>query len=1095
MKIRTVLFLTAICLTLSFTAKAQFLKNFELGATGNVAQPTSLKWSDSSIMLNYYDEMFGFDIQSTDMDGDGDLDLVFGAPSNQGTSCSATFAYSSNPIGTGRVMIAPNNADTLFDPYFTNAYYNVNTVPPDVFSDPADYFFGWMYYLSGYSENSTGLPGPIFSHKIWGPGNGDEFGSAISLGDFDGDGLGDVLVGAPCAGSGQGWAYIILGSTLANVGYENDVSQIYDFIIGGLSGFSRTGAAVSHADVDQDGLDDVMIGSPNHDFDRGAVHVILGSNLVNLLNVFGATPGTPAQIGMDITVDSDWGIYGPDYSHEFGHTVAGLGDANGDGVDDIAVGAPDADFDGGDSGAVYIFSGGADLQNPGASASLFLDAVNTAAYRYDGHNVTLATTGARLGQSLVAAGDVNGDGLGDILAGSPQYTWIDAGLNTYTSGQAYLILSSHLQAGVTSVQYAQYAFRPVSIYNADSDSGEFVAAGDLDGDGLSDLVVSDFPLSPSCWVWGSCPPVPSPPYDTPYGKVYIYRAANLPPPPAIGSASIARMPLLHADYSMMGGFGFEEYAENPKFVGDLNGDGYGDLMVAGYGGISDYGLDATIGPDDEGKAFLVYGNSPSAVYCYEDLDGDGFGGSQPYIDHDGTCDLPFVPTAWDCDESNTSIHTGAPEICSDGIDQNCDNVDDICPGYDTDDDGDGFSEMDGDCDDTNAATHPGASEICDNQDNDCDGSADEGLDGDGDGFTTCGGDCNDSNGSIYPGATETCDGIDNNCSGSVDEGYDLDGDGTTTCGGDCNDGNASMFPGNLELCGDGIDNNCNGQIDEAIDADGDGFTSCSGDCDDGKANTYPGAPELCDGEDNDCDGSIDEGLDADGDGMTSCDGDCDDMDPTVYAGAPEVNDGKDNDCDGTVDEIFDNDGDGVNELAGDCNDNDSSIYPGAPEICDGQDNDCDGLTDESPDADADGYTVCENDCDDADPAIHPGAPDTCGDGIDMDCNNLDGCYTINEITPALWDILMQRILKILDPENMSPPEEGGPEENLCNSHPLPDDPNTEEKINELCSCFSLDQDNCSVMNLICAKYGVDYPGKTVKDCADFIMKGYPQSWF
>ena len=329
-----------------------------------------------------------------------------------------------------------------------------------------------------------------------------------------------------------------------------------------------------------------------------------------------------------------------------------------------------------------------------------------------------------------------------------------------------------------------------------------------------------------------------------------------------------------------------------------------------------------------------------------DVDGDG------YTENQG-----------DCNDSDSSIYPGAPEICGDGIDQDCNGSDLICP-ENIDNDGDGYTENQGDCKDNDPTIYPGAPEICgDGIDQDCNGSdsiCPEDIDNDGDGYTINEGDCNDNDASIHPGAPETCgDGIDQDCNGSdliCPENIDNDGDGFTENQGDCNDSDGSVYPGAAEICGDGIDQDCNGSdltCPENIDNDGDGYTEIEGDCNDSDASIYPGAAEICgDGIDQDCNGSD-----------LTCPGD------------------------------IDNDGDGFTENQGDCNDSDASIHPNAAEICgDGIDQDCNGsdlVCPEDIDNDGDGYTENEGDCNDSDATVFPGAIEICGDGIDQDCDGSD----------------------------------------------------------------------------------------------------------
>lgn len=209
--------------------------------------------------------------------------------------------------------------------------------------------------------------------------------------------------------------------------------------------------------------------------------------------------------------------------------------------------------------------------------------------------------------------------------------------------------------------------------------------------------------------------------------------------------------------------------------------------------------------------FVLTGDSPgldTGVAGGSDLDGTpadmGFhGGSTAWAVPDADAD-GFV-FGRDCDDGNPAVHEEMQDAWYDGVDSNCDGLDDF------DQDGDGFraAAFGGtDCMDTDATIFPGAAETAgDGIDENCDGIVNPDDDGDGWGSDL---DCDDSRADVSPDGEERWyDGVDQDCSGGSD--FDQDGDGYDSAahgGTDCDDDDAFRSPGTAEIADDGIDQDC-----------------------------------------------------------------------------------------------------------------------------------------------------------------------------------------------------------------------------------------------------------------------------------------------
>jgi len=723
--------------------------------------------------------------------------------------------------------------------------------------------------------------------------------------DINGDDQLDIVVSAPGADvQGQDTGGIFLVLSAANFAYPDTDLGAHYFIYGELDN-SMVGEQLSAVgDIDGDGYQDLLVAAPRYSVEidyTGIVYI-----------VFGAPSG---WIDQPIAEAATSTLIRRDVIGSIGNAVAGAGDVNGDGYDDILIGGPQNEGGGHHNGTTYLVLG----HSEDWSTQIDLDAADAS---FDGE-----TSNSYSGGAVSGAGDTNGDGYSDFLIGNS----ID---ENYSTHKAHLVLGAASGWAMhTPLTLADASF--VGEAEADCAGHSVAGVSDLDGDGFDDILIGS-PRNDEAGTYA--------------GQVYLFFGKD--------TAWATDINLGTADASITGEDGSNLFGRSLSSAGDLNADGFSDILIGAsgngeymggagqtyvfFGGQASWSMDT---PADSAEVSFVGEQADDASGWFAIGGGD--------IDDDGFDDI--LVTAPFNDEA--ASEAGQLYLL---YGTNC-----------FDQDGDGFGNpgdatcpegADLDCDDLDAAINPGAVESCNGIDDNCDGStpADE-LDDDADGVRVCEGDCDDLQAAVYPEAVEVCDYLDNDCDGEVPSwDTDLDGDGTSACDGDCHDGDATLYVEDLD--GDGV-SPCDGDCDDSDaamhleDEDGDGFSPCDGDCDDEDTELHPAAEESCNGEDDDCDGELpaDE-MDADGDNSMVCDGDCDDEEPSAHPGALELCDGVDNDCNGEVDEIDgDGDGFGPTECGGsDCNDSEAEVNPTSAEDCgDGVDNDCDGLIDDQDEECAD----------------------------------------------------------------------------------------------------------------------------------------------
>ncbi len=292
--------------------------------------------------------------------------------------------------------------------------------------------------------------------------------SVAAIGDQDGNGLPDLLVGTPLASPGgaaeAGIVFLVWSTGLAGSVDLADVNVSGSgegFAIRGQAAGDHAGHAVAAiADLTADGRQEILIGAPGSDAggaEAGAAYVVFGratDTTVLLSNVAAGTGG--------------FRVTGAAAGDAAGSALAAIADLNGDGLSEILVGAPGSDAGGADAGAVYVVFGKAST----TAVSLGTIGLGTGGWRITGTN-----PGEGLGGAIAVLGDVNGDGLSDMLLGAADRAYVVFG----KAGTAEVSLAD-VEAGIGG-----FAILPEAA--GDLAALSVAGGGDLNRDGIADIVI------------------------------------------------------------------------------------------------------------------------------------------------------------------------------------------------------------------------------------------------------------------------------------------------------------------------------------------------------------------------------------------------------------------------------------------------------------------------------------------------------------------------------------------------------------------------------------------------------------------------------
>ena len=509
-------------------------------------------------------------------------DTIFqGAAANDQSGFQVTALGDINGDGYDDVAIGAVTASPNGETYAGESYV--------LFGKPGG--FGATYQLGTLS---TG--GGVDGFVIRGIDARDLSSRGIAGGDVNGDGLADIIIGSPRAdtnGNAAGEVHVVFGDPAVGATGSLDLSTLDGtdgFVLNGIAADDNAGRWVSFAgDVNGDGLGDFLIGAPFADPNglySGETYLIYGkADFTSIL-----TAGVFELLDLSDPARNPAGVLGTVFNgaaanDNSGNFVAGNGDFNGDGLQDIVIGAYSAGTN--YQGASYLIYGKSVASGNFGAGEFELSSLGIA----DGFALTGELGSDFSGKSVALAGDINGDGFDDLVVAAP-YASPNTPTNTYT-GTSYIIYGGNtsLAASQTVASVADVSINGVKADNAGT-GFTLAYADDINGDGYDDLIIGRAPFSgidsgAAYLVFGS---------DTLAGTIELDSLTPLDAGTSGGASG-----LTVTTGFVVSGLNPNDYAgQIVSSAGDVNGDGFDDIIVGAYTAMPNGNIYA-------GESYLIYG--------------------------------------------------------------------------------------------------------------------------------------------------------------------------------------------------------------------------------------------------------------------------------------------------------------------------------------------------------------------------------------------------------------------------------------------------------------------------------------------------------